>query len=200
LNARRAPRRVILPLTALVLLAACSSPAGGQQVVFRVAGGYTTSWPAQTEEVEDTGLSWGWLDNTTSHTVRLTSVRFADPPPSLHLLNVTAYSYKDTHYTGIISQAGVLPKVCPREYRPHPISVVTVPPRRNAAWLVVLAFTISRPGVYHLNRVRIGYETSGHGGWQYQDINATITVKNPPLPGPRPLPPSAVCYNPKTAP
>jgi hypothetical protein len=199
LNGRRALRRVILPLTALVLLAACSS-SGSQQVVFRVAGGYTTSWPVQTQEVQDIGLSWGWLDNTTSDAVRLTSVRFADPPPSLHLLNVTAYSYKDTHGTGIIGQPGVLPIECPHEYRPHPISVVTVPAHQNAAWLVVLAFTISRPGVYHLNRVRIGYETAGHGGWQYQNINATITVKNPPLPGPRPVPPSAVCYNAKTAP
>jgi hypothetical protein len=37
-------------------------------------------------------------------------------------------------------------------------------------------------------------------GWQYQNINTTAKVSNPPLPGPMPLPPSAVCYNPKTAP
>jgi hypothetical protein len=200
LNARRALRRVILPLTALVLLAACSSSSGGQQDVFQLAGGFTSGFPAHTYEVEDVGLSWGWLRNTSSQVVRLTSVRFADPPPSLQLLNVTAYSYKETHDTGIISQAGVLPEVCPHEYRPHPIGVVTVPAHRNAAWLVVLAFTIGRPGVYHLNQVRIDYETAGHRGWQYQNINTTATVSNPPLPGPMPLPPSAVCYNPKTAP
>ena len=158
-----------------------------------MGGGFTAGWPAQTQEVEDLGLSYGWLDNTSGHAVHLTSVRFASPPASLHMLNVTAYSYKDTHDTGIIGQMGVLPAECPHFYVPHPLSVVTVRAHSNATWLVVLAFTISRPGVYHLNRVRLDYVTNGRRGWQYQNINTTIMVTNPPLPGPRPLPASAVC-------
>jgi hypothetical protein len=38
--------------------------------------------------------------------VRLTSVRFVAPPPSLHMLNVLAYSYEDTHNTGVIGIFG----------------------------------------------------------------------------------------------
>jgi hypothetical protein len=119
-------------------------------------------------------------------------VRFPDPPASLRTLSVYAYSYKDIRQ-GLISQAGVLYKECPREFRPHPVSVVTVGPHSDANWLVVISFAISRPGIYHLGRVRLDYTTQGHKGWQYQNINATVTVKNPPLPGPRPLPRSAVC-------
>jgi hypothetical protein len=52
-----------------------------------------------------------------------------------------------------------------------------------------VSFTLNKPGKYHLNRVRVDYVTNGHRGSQYQDTNATVTVKNPPLPGPKPLPP-----------
>jgi hypothetical protein len=88
---------------------------------------------------------------------------------------------------------GVLSKECPSQFKPHSLRSVTFPPHADPPWLVVLAFTLDKPGVYRLNRVRIDYQTNGHSGWQYQNTNATITVKNPPLPGPRPLPPSAVC-------
>ncbi len=48
--------------------------------------------------------------------------------------------------------------------------------------------------------MRVGFPEGGHRGWQYQNVNSTVTVKNPPLPGPTPLPASAVCFNPKTDP
>lgn len=155
-------------------------------------GGFITRWTAQTDEVEDSGLSVSWLANESDHSVRLVSVQFASPPADLHVMNVYAYSYKDTHQ-GLIGQFGVLPKECPQEFKPHPLSVTTFPPHADAPWLVVIAFTISRPGIYHLNRVRLDYSTEGRTGWQYQNINTTVTVKNPPLPGCCPLPRSAVC-------
>lgn len=181
-----------------LMIAGCSS--GSQHDVFGMQGGYSLRLPLQAQEVENIGLSHGWLYNTTDYPVRLVSVRFTAPPASLHVLNVFAYSWTDTHDTGILGQLGVLSKECPSEFRPHPLSVVTVGPHSNANWLVVIAFTISKPGVYHLDQVRIDYETQGHEGWQYQNIDTTVTVKNPPLPGPTPVPPSSVCYNPKTAP
>lgn len=190
--------RVTGILTALALAAGCASDIGGD--VFGVRGGYTTGFPAHTLEVSDIGLSHGWLYNTTSYPVHILSIRFAWMPASLHILNVFAYSWKDTHNTGLISEAGVLSKECPSQFKPHPLSVITVAPHANADWLVVIAFTISKPGVYHLDRVRIDYETQGHRGWQYQNVNTTVRIKNPPLPGPTPLPSSAICYNPKTAP
>jgi S-adenosyl-L-homocysteine hydrolase, NAD binding domain/S-adenosyl-L-homocysteine hydrolase len=134
--------------------------------VFTTTSGFTTSLPSHTDEVQNLGLSVGWLHNKTGNAVRLTAVRFSDPPAALGALRVYAVSYKDTYETGLIS---------------------------DAAWLVIISFAISRPGVYHLNRIRLDYTPQGQKGWQYQNINATVTVKNPPMPGPRPLPPSAVC-------
>jgi hypothetical protein len=179
-----------MPVALLLLVAGCS---GGQQDVFTAFSGFTSSFPTQTQEPEDVGLSTRWLNNQSDHRVRITSVRFVDPPKALHMLNVLAYSFADTHGAGIISQAGVLYKECPKEFKPHALNSVTFPPHSIPPWLVVLAFTLDKPGVYHLNRVRIDYQTDGHSGWQYQYTNATVTVKNPPLPGPKPLPPSAVC-------
>ena len=173
-----------------MLAAGCSS--GSQHNVFFVGRGFSTGFPAQTDEVDDVGLSMGWLQNTSDHPVRLIAVQFASPPPSLHMLNVVAYRFADVH-EGLISLTGVLPMECPSQFRPHPLSVVTVPPHADSAWLVVLAFTISKPGVYHLNQIRIDYETQGRQGWQYQNINTTVTIKNPPLTNPTPLPSTAVC-------
>jgi hypothetical protein len=181
-----------------MLTVGCSS--GGSQNVFALQGGYTTGFPTHTLEVDDIGLSHGWLYNTTDHSVHIVSIRFVASPATLRMLNVLAYSWADTHNTGLINDGGVLSKECPSQFKPHPLSVVTVAPHANANWLVVIAFRISKPGVYHLDQVRIDYETQGHKGWQYQNVNTTVTVKNPPLPGPTPIPASAICYNPKTAP
>jgi hypothetical protein len=174
---RRALPRVIPWATSAVLLAACSS--SGQQVVFTLDTGFQSAFPAHTQEISDVGLSAGWLHN--------------QPPNDLRLLNVYAYSYKDIGGTGLISLAGDLQAECPREFKPHALNSVIFPANSDPPWLVVLAFTISRPGTYRLNQVRINYETNGHTGWQYQNINTKITVRNPPLPGLRPLPASAVC-------
>ena len=180
---------LITPLALVLLAAGCS---GGQQEVFTVFSGFRTSFPAQTLEPQDIGLSTGWLHNQSGHRVRITSVRFVNPPRQLRMLNVLAYSFNDIH-EGLISLEGVLYEECPKEFRPHALSSVTFPPHSDPPWLVVMAFTFDKPGKYHLNQVRINYVANGHPGWQYQDTNATVTVKNPPLPGPKPLPPSAVC-------
>lgn len=58
---------------------------------------------------------------------------------------------------------------------------------------MVLAYTIRTTGVYHLNRLKIRYASHGHRGWQYQNMDTTITVVNPPLPGPVPIPRSGIC-------
>jgi hypothetical protein len=182
-------------LTALALLLLAAGCSGGQQEVFTIDSGFQSSFPTHTLEVTDIGLSGAWLHNQADHRVRITSVRFVNPPKQLHMLNVLAYSYKDTH-GGVISEAGVLYKECPRQFKPHVLESVTFPPQSDPPWLAVLAFTLNKPGIYHLNRVRIDYQINGHSGWQYQNTNATITVKDPALPGATPLPASAVCGSP----
>lgn len=188
----RVPLLAVIVVIAL-LAASCSS--GGQQGVFSPTGGFTLTMNAQTQEVNDIGLTWGYLDNATNHPVHVMSIQFVEPPRGLRIQNVLAYTWQDVHDIGILTESGVLPKECPDEFKPHPLTVVTVAPHSNANWLVVIAFTISKPGVYQLNQIRIDYETQGHAGWQYQNVNTTVTVKNPPLPGPTPLPPSSLCYS-----
>jgi hypothetical protein len=49
-------------------------------------------------------------------------------------------------------------------------------PHSESPWNVVLAVTFARPGTYHLVRDKIVYTTRGHTGWQYQELDTTITV------------------------
>jgi len=58
---------------------------------------------------------------------------------------------------------------------------------------VVISFSIAKPGFYHFNRVKIRYVTDGHRGWQYQNLETSYKVVNPPLPGPVPIPRSGIC-------
>src|SRR5258706_12258830 len=55
---------------------------------------------------------------------------------------------------------------------------------------------ISKPGTYHLDKLRLSYWTNGSRGWQYEYLKITYKISNPPLPGQRPLPKSAVCDKP----
>jgi hypothetical protein len=44
-----------------------------------------------------------------------------------------------------------------------------------------------------MNRIKLTYTTRGHRGWQYQNIDTSLTVVNPPMPGPVPIPRSGIC-------
>jgi hypothetical protein len=143
-----------------------------------------------TLEITDVGISP--LPNLTGSTVRLKSVTIPSPPPELHLLNVRAYNYMETK-NALIGGVGDLPTMCPRQFKPHPIGSFVTPAHKTSTWFVVLAFTISKPGRYSLPRIRIDYTTDGHDGWQYFEIDTTMVINNPPLPGPTPEPRSAEC-------
>jgi hypothetical protein len=110
----------------------------------------------------------------------------------LRVLNVRAYNYQQTH-EGISGMAGDLAKECPKTFRPRSISSFVTPPHRSTQWFIVIAFTISRPGRYHLRRIKITYTARGHTHWQYLSIGTTMVITNPPRPGPRPLPSKEVC-------
>jgi hypothetical protein len=172
---------------------ACSSPAsrqGGQQVVLALQTGVTDGPTIQREEVIDTGLPL--LHNLTGHSVRLLWVRWVDKPAAAHIVSVYAYTYAAIGH-GIIGGEGNLPIACPHQYFPSPVSSAVTPPHADSRWFVVVTFTIRKIGIYHMNRVKIGYITDGRRGWQYQNIDTTFTVVNPPLPGPVPIPRSGIC-------
>ena len=66
----------------------------------------------------------------------------------------------------------------------------------QADWFVVISLLITQPGTYHLDEAKITYTSGGTTGWQYMYLGVTFIVRNPPKPGPRPLPPSSVCGKP----
>lgn len=188
-NASRFRRWCVIVLCAM-LMVACGSHASGQRKVFPDSTGSALTVPTKTDEIDDVGFEPFY--NLARDPVRLRSVTIVGAPSELRILNVRAYNYKQTKET-VLSQLGDLTKECPRTFRPRPISSYTTPPHGASSWFVVIAFTISKPGRYHLGRVRISYTAAGHEGWQYLDIDTTMTVTNPPKPGPTPLPSTAVC-------
>jgi hypothetical protein len=41
----------------------------------------------------------------------------------------------------------------------------------------MLGFTITKPGRYHINRIKIAYTAQGHKAWQYQYLFTTLYIK-----------------------
>lgn len=177
-------------LLAAVPATACTAPGNGSRGVFPNSTGLTSKNPTNTDEINDIGFEPFY--NLTGTPVRLRSVSFTASPAALHVINVRAYNYKHTKNVPL-GGSGDLAKECPHEYQPQPINSYVIPPHGAASWFVVIAFTISKPGRYFLKRVRIDYTAGGHQGWQYEEIDTTMIVSNPPKPGPTPLPRSAVC-------
>jgi len=152
----------------------------------RTADGYTRN----TDEVVDIGLPP--LHNLTGHAVRLPSVQWVGQPASARIISIYGSAYAALGH-GFIGAEGNLPIACPGEYQPVPVTSVVTPPHGDSRWFVVISFTIARPGFYHFNRVKIRYVTDGHRGWQYQNLETSYKVVNPPLPGPVPIPRSGIC-------
>ena len=190
-------RRLVTAAAALLLLAAagCAGPGrpdGRQRVVLAVQTGITDGYTINRLEINDEGVPP--LHNLTRYPVRLESVQWVNQPAAAHIVNVYAYAYAYAAVGhGIISGEGNLPVACPNQYHPRPISAAVTAPHADSQWFVVIAYTISKVGTYHMDRLKIGYVTHGHHGWQYQNLDTTITVVNPPLLGPVPIPRSAIC-------
>jgi hypothetical protein len=171
------------------LVAGCAT--NGQRNVFPAGPpGIGFSGPAHVDEIQD--LTVPGLHNNTERPVRLRSVRIVGQPPVVRVLNVRAYTINMVG-SGVFNALGDLPTECPGQFVPHPIGSFTIGPHKDSSWLVVVAFKISKPGIYHLRKLRVSYSTDGDRGWQYVYMDITSTVRYPPLPGPTPEPKSAVC-------
>ena len=149
-------------------LVGCSS-AGGENV-FAVFAPSADGGPVTTVDVLDIGLS---LTNLTGSTVTLQGVRLVSVPRSVRLRSVTAYG-PDADPVGLIR--GDLLRYCRQIDKPYPVTADVTRPHSQSPWTVVLAVTFTRPGTYHLTRAKVFYRTEGHSGWQYQDLDTTITV------------------------
>jgi hypothetical protein len=180
-------------LASLLAVAGCTTATSTPPAaaVFLMAGGFiTTTMPVPTREIVDIGI--GPLRNVTGTAARVLSVSFARAAPEVHTLNVRAYNSNQTGAT-TLGGLGDLSMECPTTYLPHSVSSYVTPAHSDTPWFIVIAFTISKPGRYYLGRLILRYRTGTREGWQYQNINATVIVKDPPRPGPRPLPASDVC-------
>lgn len=165
-------------LCAVVPAAGCSSGGGGQRTVFAVARDFGQGLHGDRPiDIVDLGLPQ--LFNTTDQRIRLRAVTLVSAPRAVHVRSITAYVFPDSGALGI--GRGDLLRYCRKTDRPYPVTAAIAPPHQYANWLIVIAFTIARPGRYHLGRAKVSYTTGGHSGWQYQNLNTTIQgIPTPP--------------------
>jgi hypothetical protein len=164
-------RRIALGLVlcAPVLAAGCSS--GGERDVFEVGTGSGQGLHGvRPVDVVDLGLPD--LRNVTDQSIRIRAVTLVSPPRAVHVRSVTAYVFPEAGGLGM--GRGDLLRYCRKTDRPYPVTAAIVPPHAYANWLVVIAFTVARPGRYYIGRAKISYTIGGHSGWQYQNLNTTV--------------------------
>jgi hypothetical protein len=148
-------------------------PPTGAEPVFQVINGLTQWWSPDVGSVLDVGVPA--LNNTTPNAVRLLAVSVVGLPRGVQVLSTEAYSYTLVRH-GIAGDIGDLPKMNPAEYVPLPVSSVVTEPHSYAPDFVVIALSIHHPGRFALNVLRIDYVVDGHSGWQYQNLDLTITI------------------------
>jgi hypothetical protein len=160
---------------AVALVPACTaSPGrdGPEKVVFKAVKGLRVEGPAPVNEILDLGLPC--INNLSDSTVELRSVQLVSPPTAVRFVNVRAYLWQQVGFGWLMSAFGDLPKQCSREFTPHPVKAVVTKPRSNSQYMVIIALTISRPGTYHLHKVKMTYVADGKKGWQYQYFDTVI--------------------------
>jgi hypothetical protein len=166
-------RRIALWLALLCAAgpAAGCSGGGGERTVFAVASGFGQGMRAvRPVDVVDLGLPD--LLNLTGQSIRVRAVTLVSAPGAVHVRSITAYVFPSSGGLGI--GRGDLLRYCRKADRPYPVTAAVARPHAYANWLVVIAFTIARPGRYYLGRAKISYTIGGQDGWQYQNLNTTI--------------------------
>jgi hypothetical protein len=148
--------------------------------VLGVARGFGNSVSVKVGDEIDDGLPD--LLDTARQPVRLLWVALPEQG-GVRADSVTAYRYKGYAIGGKLGN--LLKGKCRREYVPHPVTDVVVRPHAKPAWFVVVGFTLTRPGTYHVSRVKIGYRAGRDRGWQWQNLNLTVHVARA-LPGAAP--------------
>ena len=149
--------------------------------MLKVTRGLQVSGPAPVHEILDLGLPP--IHNMSSSTVRLRSVQIVSLPAAIRVQSVRAYKWRQVGAGWLQNAFGDLPKQCPREYTPQPLTEVVTKPRSDSSWMVVIALTISKPGFYHIHKVKIRYIAGGKEGWQYQNLDTKIRAFRGHYPG-----------------
>jgi hypothetical protein len=160
-----------------VLVAGCGAapagPDGPQQNVLRCYPPYGyLSGDTWIQRILDLGFML--LHNNSGSTVQLRSVQLVSPGPYVRLLSATACVWQQTGVGDTQTSWGDLPKECPGQYIPHPLSDAVTKPHSDSAWTVILALRFTRPGNYRIWRVKLSYWADGHPGWQYYSMYDTV--------------------------
>lgn len=176
---------------ALIAAAGCTVNSRSERVVFRLVG-EQTSGPAHTAELINIVTPF---TNLTDEPVHLTRISLASPMKSERLIGSSVYDARRLGFLPLL-EFGNLPVECPKKFIPARVGSLVVQPHKFSSWFGVVTIRIMRPGKYVLGRLRIDYSTPSGNGWQYQNVNITLTVSDPPLPGPKPVPRNQVCPTP----
>lgn len=180
LPGRHAAMRVVLwvVLLCVVPLAVGGSDGNGERDVFAVASGFGQGMRGdRPADVVDLGLPD--LYNLTDQSIRLRAVTLVSPPRAVRVRSITAYVFPQSGGLGLAR--GDLLRRCRKTDRPYSVTAAVARTHGYANWLIVIAFTVARPGRYYLGRARISYTAGGYSGWQYQNLNTTIYA----VPAPR---------------
>ena len=137
-----------------------------------MVNGFSQGGPSTTIDTVNIGVPRG--QNVTGYRVRWERVRLVAVPPGVQLERVFAYPPGP----GVGIMDGNIFENCPGS-KPYPLTAAVVPSHAQMQWNVVVALTFTKPGRYHLRRVKIFYVTDGHHGWQYQDLNTTMVISSP---------------------
>jgi hypothetical protein len=168
---------LLTALVAVALAAGCSAPPPGpdgpERVVFALNGGYK-QWGRQTD-INELDLGVTELQNTSSHAVRIRWLRIVSPPKALKMDSTVAYKYEGDGGIGI-TVGDLLKGPCRRYMRPYPVTDAVVAPHHLSGWFFIMGFTLTKPGRYYINRIKIGYTTQGRRAWQYQYLFTTFYI------------------------
>jgi len=171
----------------LILAVGCSASPSERQVF--EDSRESSAGPVQTDELVDMVVQF---TNLTGESVHLVGLSLVGALPNVRLVGTSVYDI--SRVGGFPAEdLGNLPIECPREFAPSPVSSLVVGPHQYSGWFGVLTIRILKPGRYTISRIKISYSTSGGPGWQYFSSNLTLTVRNPPLPGPRPISSQEAC-------
>ena len=188
------PARGIMAGLALLFLCSACGSSSGPRAVLSAPDGFSQGGPVHVDEITDIGVPD--LYNFSNYAVRLLSVRPVDVSRAVQVLSVRAYNIKRVGYGTIGLVVGDPASDCPGQFAPAPVSSFIIPAHKQSGWMVVIEFRVTRPGTYAIRRVKTRYRTHGGTGWQYQYLNTTLHVADPPLPGLNPSPANDACGRP----
>jgi hypothetical protein len=179
---------LLISVLAVTLVAGCSGPPPGpdgpERVVFTLNSGYSQF--GHTIDINEIDLGVTELYNTSSHIVRIRWLRLVSPPKALKVDSALAYKYQGQG--GIaVTLGNLLEGPCRRSMPPYPVTEAVIPSHQTSNWFFILGFTITKPGRYYINRIKIGYTTQGQKAWQYQYLFTTLNIKAA-RPGAKPVP------------